>query len=735
MNSKKTEQRQNNEVLIVDDNVTNLHLLIEILSSAGYGVRHANSGEEALRLVRAKLPSLILLDVLMPDMDGFEVCRQLKTNPETTEIPVIFISALDDDTWKIKGFELGGVDFVTKPFRKEIVLARVKTHIKLGNVIHELESEKKMLLNEMVERRITEAKLQESEELFRTALYGIGDGVITTDKQGRVKMMNQVAENLTGWTQTEANGKVLEDVFRIINESTGKEVEIPVRRVLREGIVVGLANHTLLIAKDGTELPIADSGAPIRNEKGEIAGVVLVFRDQTEERKAESALKESELKYRYLFDSNPLPMWIVEVETLAFMNVNEAAINHYGYSKEEFLSMTLNGIRPIDEVPSLLNAISYSPGRYGNVGIFKHQKKNGELIFAEIISHLIEYEGRKARLVLSTDVTKRIKSEWELKESEERFRKAISEAPFPIMIHAEDEEVIALSRAWTELSGYSKSDIPTTKEWAKMAYGTEQGSVKSYIDQLYNLDHWVDEGEYVIQTKSGENRIWDFGSSSLGNLSDGRRLVISMAKDVTKRKQAEDILLKFKMGIENSNDAIFITKIDGTIEYVNPSFELIYGIPSAEALGNTPRILKSGLLTQTDYEHFWNTLLAKNAISGEIINKAKDGRLITIEETSSPILDDKGEIMGFISINLDITERKKTEEELRMFRMLIDGSNDAIEVIDPKTGNFLDVNARGCQDLGYSREEFLSLSVFNIDPAIDKPTYEKVVKDLYISNH
>lgn len=144
----------------------------------------------------------------------------------------------------------------------------------------------------------TEIALKESEQRYRTIMMSVGDGVIATDSAGRVEMMNPVAEELTGWKQEEAQGNSLEKIFQIINEETRQIVENPVRRVMREGIVVGLANHSMLIAKNGTEYPIADSGAPIRNEEGDITGMVLVFRDQTQERTSQKALQESERKFR-----------------------------------------------------------------------------------------------------------------------------------------------------------------------------------------------------------------------------------------------------------------------------------------------------------------------------------------------------------------------------------------------------------------------------------------------------
>ena len=141
----------------------------------------------------------------------------------------------------------------------------------------------------------SEREHREAQELFRTTLYSIGDAVITTDTGGLVQQMNPVAERLTGWQEAEAKGKSLYEVFSIVQEESRAPVENPVQRVLTEGKVVGLANHTVLISRDGAEFPIADSGAPIRSEDGSILGVVLVFREQSEERAAHEALRRAHL--------------------------------------------------------------------------------------------------------------------------------------------------------------------------------------------------------------------------------------------------------------------------------------------------------------------------------------------------------------------------------------------------------------------------------------------------------
>ncbi|MGQ1889264.1 PAS domain S-box protein [Thermophagus sp. OGC60D27] len=157
----------------------------------------------------------------------------------------------------------------------------------------------------ITKRKNAENALKKSEKLFRTTLYSIGDGVIACDSKGNIRNINKVAEELTGWKEEDAKGKPIETIFRIINEFSRDPVVNPVKKVLKEGQIVGLANHTLLISREGREIPIADSGAPIFNEEGKIIGVVLVFRDQTEERHYQRELEKSRNHLETLMNNLP----------------------------------------------------------------------------------------------------------------------------------------------------------------------------------------------------------------------------------------------------------------------------------------------------------------------------------------------------------------------------------------------------------------------------------------------
>ena len=270
------------------------------------------------------------------------------------------------------------------------------------------------------ERLALAQHLQASEARHAVTLRSIGDAIISTDREGRIELLNPVAERLTGWHQAEAAGRPLAEVFRIVNEETRAVVEDPVARVLREGEVVGLANHTLLLARDGSEIPIADAGAPIRTDDGEIIGVVLNFRDQSKELAAKRALQESEARYRALFAAHPEAMWVYDLDTLAILAVNDAAVATYGYSRDEFLGMTIRDLRPAEDLPRLELSVAdarRAPGHKRSGG-WRHVTKDGRQLDVEISSHELLFAGRRVRVVVARDVSERRRLEQQLAQAQ-----------------------------------------------------------------------------------------------------------------------------------------------------------------------------------------------------------------------------------------------------------------------------------------------------------------------------
>ncbi len=196
-------------------------------------------------------------------------------------------------------------------------------------------------LEDITQRRELEAELMRQREWLQVALSSIGDAVIATDVATRVTFMNPTAERMTGWGIAEARGRSLFEVFRIVNEKTRAQVESPVDKAIREGAIVGLANHTVLIARDGVELHIDDSAAPIRDDRGEISGVIMVFHDISERRRIESVLEVSEVRYRRLFEAAHDGILLVNAATGKIEDANPFMHVLLGYPREHFIGKEL----------------------------------------------------------------------------------------------------------------------------------------------------------------------------------------------------------------------------------------------------------------------------------------------------------------------------------------------------------------------------------------------------------
>jgi len=263
-------------ILIVEDEAIIAMEIENQLQSLGYEVTSiVDTGEKAISKAEADKPDLILMDIrIKGEMDGIDAAEEIRNR---FGIPVIFSTAYLDQERIERAKITMPFGYVLKPIQER----DLKVTLEMALYVSKVDKERR-----------------KNEEWFSTTLKSIGDAVISTDTKGKVTLMNPVAESLTGWNQKDAFGKPLKEIFHIINEETRNLVNNPVENVIRTGNIVGLANHTILVSKDGREIPIDDSGSPIRNDKGEINGVVLVFRDISERHKAEKALKESESRVR-----------------------------------------------------------------------------------------------------------------------------------------------------------------------------------------------------------------------------------------------------------------------------------------------------------------------------------------------------------------------------------------------------------------------------------------------------
>ena len=259
-------------ILIVEDDRVVARDIQQQLTRAGHAVVGvASRAEDAVQLAILAEPQLVLMDVrLEGGTDGIEAAGQIR---ERCGIPVVYLTAYADD----KTLQRAGVTepfgYLLKPFED----SQLRTAVEMA------------LYKDAADR-----KLRASERRYAVTLSSIGDAVIATDENLKVTFMNPVAETLTGWSLRDAAGLPLADVFRIINEDSRQPAENPAVRVLHSGMIVGLANHSILVARDGRERPIDDCGSPIIDDRGAITGAVLVFRDITQRRQMDSALRRAQ---------------------------------------------------------------------------------------------------------------------------------------------------------------------------------------------------------------------------------------------------------------------------------------------------------------------------------------------------------------------------------------------------------------------------------------------------------
>ncbi|MCX6917386.1 MAG: PAS domain S-box protein, partial [Verrucomicrobia bacterium] len=305
--------------------------------------------------------------------------------------------------------------------------------------------------------RAQQASLQSSEAHLSATLQSIGDGVIACDAGGNVVLLNVMAEKFTGWSNDEARGRPIAGVCRIIHAETRQAVEIPVGRALREDRIIGLANHTVLIARDGAELQIADSCAPIHDVAGGLLGAVLVFRDVTEEYARQMRLRQLSNAVEQSPTSTVITNLAGDIE---YVNPRFAEVS--GYTREEVLGRN----------PRFLQSGHISPETYRELwgaitagktwrGLFHNKKKNGELYWEDTaISPILDPSGRITHFLgVKEDITRRLQTEAALRDNEANFRTFFESSVEVVLVAALDGRIMDCNSAATSALGYRAEEL------------------------------------------------------------------------------------------------------------------------------------------------------------------------------------------------------------------------------------------------------------------------------------
>jgi two-component system CheB/CheR fusion protein len=271
------------------------------------------------------------------------------------------------------------------------------------------------------------------------------------------------------------------------------------------------------------------------------------------------------------------------------------------------------------------------------------------------------------------DITERERAEHAVRESEEQFRRAIEDAPIPVIVHAEDGEVLRISRTWTELTGYTIADVPTFDAWLTRAYGEGADKVRGHMQDLFKEQRRSLNVEFPVRTRDGELRYWSFSASSPGTLRDGRRFIVGMALDITERKQQQqqnsthDSDRRLRLMMESIEDyAIMTLDRGGLIEMWNSGAERAFGYTAEEITGQDVAVIFTPEDRRRDIPlKERETAHETGRAADERWHLRKDGTRFYVSGVLSPLYDAEGAVIGYVKIARDLTEQRRAEEELR----------------------------------------------------------------------
>ncbi|MEA2631271.1 MAG: hypothetical protein QOE66_1490, partial [Chloroflexota bacterium] len=543
----------------------------------------------------------------------------------------------------------------------------------------------------LVARRRAEEALREQAEWLKVTLASIGDAVISTDAEGRVTFLNGVAEALTGWTQAEAVGRPLPEVFTIINEETRQTVENPALRALREGMIVGLANHTVLIARDGTERPIDDSAAPIRDEGGTTLGAVLVFRDVTERRRAEDA----RARLAAIVDSSDDAIVSKTLDGV-IRSWNAGAERLFGYTAAEAVGRSITLIIPPerqDEERAILERLRRGE-RVEHFETVRVAKGGRRVDISLTVSPVRDDEGRIiGASKIARDITERRRAEAErrlLQEAVEVERARLAEvfrrAPSFLAILRGPKHVFELAndRYYQLIGGRDIVGKPIREALPEVE---GQGFVE-LLDRVYRTGEAFvgTDLRVLVQREPGrplEERFVEFIYQPLRDADGTVSGILAQGVDLTDRKRAEAAVRerdeRLRLFLGHATDyAFIITDPEGLTLAWQGGAEQITGWRADEIFGKPASVL---FTPEERAAGVPEAEMARAAQAGRAEDRRwhmrKDGSRFFADGVMVGLRGPAGELRGFGKVFRDATEQKRSEEALREAKREAEEANNA----------------------------------------------------------
>jgi PAS domain S-box-containing protein len=560
-----------------------------------------------------------------------------------------------------------------------------------------------LLAHDISNRKLAEQALRESEARYRTAGEAIRYGVWVCNPQGGVEFVSQIFLDLIGKTLDEVRPRGWLD--RLPPEDLKQTLDAW-HECVRTGSEWTWEHHVK--GKDGVWRTILSLGRPVRDQQGRITSWVGFNLDISERKEAEDALRESEARFRGTFENAAVGIANVG-RNGAWLRVNQRLCEILGYSRTEFLQKRFQDMTHPEDLP--FNLDRFTALMRGEIDTYQMEKrylhKDGHAVWVNLTTAVQrDRAGNPAYCIaIIEDISARKRAERALRESEARLRRAVENAPFPIMVHAEDGEVVHVSRAWLELTGYAREEIGTIAAWTERAYGERKELMRADIDRLYALDRAVDEGEELIRTADGGTRVWTFHSAPLGRDDRGRRLVVSMAADVTERKEAEDALRESESRmrglLDASQDEILLVSIDGEVLAINKAAErrLARRTGGADPVG-----AQLDALLPRDQVEQRMAIVRQVATTATLVHCDTPIRSRWFEFWFYPVLQSGRPVSEVAVYAREITQQKKSQADLGKLFQAVQQSPMSVVITD-RDGNIEYVNPEFTKVTGYTLAE------------------------------
>ncbi|MBC8164097.1 MAG: PAS domain S-box protein [Roseiflexaceae bacterium] len=537
-------------VLVVDDDRDNLRLLSSILSAHGYLVRLAPSGEFALESARSAPPDLILLDIELPDTDGYAICELLKRDPHTSSVLVIFLSARQATFDIVRAFAVGAVDFITKPFAAEEVLARVRVHLSVQQLQRQLQQHVLQLQREVGERERAEHTLRERERQIRSIGDNLSNGFIyqlTQHADGTLEFLyvSGAVERMTGYTAEQLSTHAAWEIGTI-DEADQLFYTAAVAESARNLTVFEF--ETRQQKADGSLHWVQFYSTPQRLPDGSTVwdGICI---DITPRKELEAALNEREEQFRLTFEQSPVGVAMITLDH-RFIRVNDTFCTITGYSREELLTRNFESItHPHDRDAHLVFVSQIASGEIEQYKVEKrYLHKQGHSVWVTVHGRIVrDAQGQPLHyLGLIEDIGARKQAEAALQSSQERYQRLFTSSADAIVILDGNGVLFEANTAAADLFGVPYSTLIGTHA------STVRASDGPNTDSLFNryLAGGNDRGEFSFTRPDGTRRIAQYSAAQIGP-----QVHQAILRDITGQKAAAAELERARLAAEDATRA------------------------------------------------------------------------------------------------------------------------------------------------------------------------------------